>query len=215
MKKFIPYTAIFIVSLMMIVGFYGLVFSTEKNYYQNLTPLNLIITTICLAICAKSNYSIVGIKNWISVFILICVIGFLIEVIGVKSKLIFGEYFYGNKLGPKLIDVPLIIGLNWGLLIFCVVAITHKLYSNLFMRAAVGASLMVLLDILIEPIAFSFNWWGWGDKTIPLQNYFAWWLISFALLITCFKLLKQPENKSGIWIYSMQIIFFSLLNLLL
>src|SRR5689334_23098853 len=35
------------------------------------------------------------------------------EVIGVATGAIFGAYSYGEVLGFKLLEVPLIIGLNW------------------------------------------------------------------------------------------------------
>src|SRR5210317_2015499 len=39
--------------------------------------------------------------------------GFAVELIGVQTGLLFGEYAYGSALGPKLMGVPLIIGVNW------------------------------------------------------------------------------------------------------
>ena len=34
--------------------------------------------------------------------------GFIVELIGVQSGLLFGNYTYGSALGPKFMEVPLI-----------------------------------------------------------------------------------------------------------
>ncbi|HYG53097.1 MAG TPA: carotenoid biosynthesis protein, partial [Flavobacteriales bacterium] len=75
-------------------------------------------------------------------------------------------------------------------------------------------SLMLLLDIALEPIAFQYNYWQWDFKTVPLQNYVAWWLVSFIMLLGVFSFLKNPRNRMGYWVYVVQLAFFSLLNIL-
>ena len=42
--------------------------------------------------------------------LLVFVSSFLIEMAGVRSGLIFGEYHYGTTLQPMLLDVPVAIG---------------------------------------------------------------------------------------------------------
>ena len=46
-------------------------------------------------------------------FIFAFSIGFLVEVIGVNYGIIFGNYTYGKVLGFKVLNVPLMIGVNW------------------------------------------------------------------------------------------------------
>ena len=41
----------------------------------------------------------------------------LTEAIGVNTGLLFGTYEYGANLGFKIFGVPLIIGVNWTVLI--------------------------------------------------------------------------------------------------
>ena len=51
--------------------------------------------------------------------VLLCFItGMLAEILGVRYGFIFGEYSYGNALGTKVMGVPLMIGVNWCILIF-------------------------------------------------------------------------------------------------
>ena len=50
--------------------------------------------------------------------IAIACLGFFIEVIGVKTGFIFGSYYYGAAMGIKILAVPLLIGLNWSILVY-------------------------------------------------------------------------------------------------
>jgi len=57
--------------------------------------------------------------------IAVSIIGFLIEVIGVKTGYIFGRYYYGQSLGYHLLSVPLLIGLNWGVLLYSTIQLSN------------------------------------------------------------------------------------------
>jgi uncharacterized membrane protein len=190
------------------VGFYGLTHG-QMQYYRDLTSVNLLIT-FGLFILGGSKFD----KNYLFIALIIAILGFLIEVVGVKTKAVFGYYEYTKMLGPRVLDVPLIIGLNWAMLILACSSIVNKVYTNILVKAFIGATLMVLFDIVLEPIAFKYDYWQWDAKIIPLQNYIAWWLVSFVLILGALRFLKKPENKMGYWVYGVQIVFFSLLNLL-
>ena len=58
---------------------------------------------------ANNDFSLSFLKTILVVFI----IGYFIEVLGVRFKFIFGEYFYGETLGLKILNTPLIMGVNW------------------------------------------------------------------------------------------------------
>ena len=53
--------------------------------------------------------------------------GFLIEATGVRTGVVFGAYSYGTVLGPLLLGVPLLIGLNWALIILGSVELAGRL----------------------------------------------------------------------------------------
>jgi putative membrane protein len=74
-----------------------------------------------------------------------------------KYRTHFGNYVYKTTLGWKFLETPLIIGVNWILLTCSVVySIENKIKSNLGIAFA-SACLLVLLDILIEPVAIQYN----------------------------------------------------------
>lgn len=208
LKKVIFIISVAVLLVMHSMGLYGLTHG-QMQYYRDLTCVNLLIT-FGLFIVGGSKFD----KNYLSIALIIAVLGFFIEVIGVKTKAIFGIYNYTEMLGPRVLDVPLVIGLNWAMLVLASSSIVNKVYTNILVKACIGATLMLLFDIVLEPIAYKYQYWQWDTKIVPLQNYIAWWLVSFVLILGVLKFLKSPENKMAYWVYGVQILFFCLLNLL-
>jgi len=136
------------------------------------------------------------------------IITFILEVIGVKTGIIFGEYSYGFVLGPKIFDVPFIIGLNWVVVILGAVLISKMFSKNFLFSALIAGILAVIFDLALEPVAFRLGYWFWQWNIIPLQNYIAWFVISF-LSAVFFNLLKVELNSTlpKHYFYA-QVIFF-------
>jgi putative membrane protein len=203
--------AVYNIILIYIVGIVGISFSSEANQqlFLQLTPLSLILTIIHISFTHKKWDF-----KFISIAIFIFLFGFFIEVIGVKTEAIFGTYYYGKTLGYKLLDVPIIMGLNWLLLIYAIATSLHKIKS-IWIYSILAATLMTSLDFLIEPIAIKLDFWQWQNNTVPLQNYLAWFILSF-ILFYIFRLTNGIiENRFSKIILIIQFVFFGMLNILL
>ena len=85
----------------------------EVDWFIQKTPINLMLQSILLFLVFP-----IAKKYSFGLFVLMFCIGYGVEYIGVKYGIPFGEYSYGNNLGPKLGDVPLLSGTNWALLVF-------------------------------------------------------------------------------------------------
>jgi putative membrane protein len=68
------------------------------------------------------------------------VIGFFSETVGVKTGLIFGEYSYGKALGFQWMQVPLLIGLNWFIIIYCCGVSIQTLLLKVIRRVALDTN---------------------------------------------------------------------------
>jgi putative membrane protein len=145
--------------------------------------------------------------------IVVAVFGFFIEVIGVKTGVVFGEYFYEDTLGWKLFDVSVIIGLNWALLSYFAVYTFDKFFENKVVLAIVSSIFLVLLDWLIEPIAIRYDFWEWKSENIPLQNFVAWWALAFIFSLGITYVKKNSKNKVAMYLLLTQVVFFGILNL--
>ncbi len=191
-----------------LVGIIG-IHSSYKELFLQLTPFNLLLSCTLLFINQKQFN-----RSFFIVCFIIYVSGFLVELIGVKSGVIFGNYQYGDTLGLKLFDIPLIIGINWLILIYSAGCISNRLNSNIFVKSIKGAAMLVALDLLIEPVAIKYNFWQWSNSAIPTQNYVAWFVIGFCFLLIFNKFDFNKNNKLAQTLYIIELVFFALLNIL-
>lgn len=198
-KKNIP---LFIICVFHIVGFVG--FIINPVYFKSLSPVNLVLSAgLVILMSNQSKWQFYG------SLLLVAAMGFFVEVLGVKTEFIFGSYFYGKSLGYKLFSVPLLIGLNWSILLYCTAQLSK--FKNSVINALFGAMLMVVLDFFIEQNAGKFDFWYWKNSIVPLQNYVAWFLISFLLNLLVQKYLAQKPNFTAKAFYFVQLIFFAAL----
>ena len=115
----------------------------------------------------------------ILIILLVYVITFLSEWIGVNYGWLFGTYVYGDSLGFKIGGVPLLIGANWLLLALVSRQIAISFINNKWIVFLVSSLIMVFIDCLIEPLADQLNFWSWDNGIIPLSNYRDWFIIAF------------------------------------
>ena len=198
-----------VVSLLLIfhlIGMLGLSFQSSQDVFLFLTPYHLLFTFILIFI--SKNYT----KKFFQLTALIFLLGFFIEVLGVYSGFLFGDYIYGDGLGLKIFNVPLVIGLNWFILVYASRGIVNYFLKNNVIQVLLSSLLMVLLDLLIEPVAITFDWWSWGLGYVPLSNYLMWFLVAFVMQIII-SLRKYEISKSiSISLFLAQLIFFTYLN---
>lgn len=196
-----------VVVITHLVGIAGFL-SPYRDYFIMLTPLHLLISTgLLIANQAERN------KNFFIAALIAYLVGFWIEVAGVNTGLIFGDYAYDSALGFKVLDTPLMIGVNWVMLILSVGAVFSRLNTHWIVKALISAIAMTALDYLIEPVAIVYDFWHWNSESIPLQNYLAWLITSFVLFAVYFSLRFDKENPLAVVILAMQVAFFGLLNL--
>ncbi len=214
MKLKAPFIGIAVLIILHAVGLIGTAFFDED--LMKLTPVNLLIS-IGVVLWFHEIYN----KPFIIYLAIVYVCGYLIELAGITTGKIFGQYFYGNNLGIKLADVPLIIGVNWVMLSYGSMSIVGRLSDkfivlrNQFLAPAVGAFLMVFSDFWIEKLCQRLDFWYWRGNVIPIQNYTAWFLFSFAFNFLFVRLQLNSKNIVAVWLFILQLLFFIGLNLLL
>ena len=193
-----------------LVGFWGLVFSPDPAYFQNLTPLNLLLTAFLLAL-NHVNFNRSFFRFLAGTFL----IGFFAEVVGVHTGLLFGDYQYGEALGIKFWDVPFLIGLNWVILVYCTGILARKWLPNRYGAALLAALLMVLLDFLIEPVAVAYDFWSWENGVIPAWNFICWLGLALLLQLGFQTLAITKINNLAGPVFLTMLLFFFALNLFL
>jgi putative membrane protein len=189
--------------VMHLAGFIGLQWTLTRAWFEALIPFNLVMTALLLAYF-HNDWS----KSFLF-FALVCFLtGYWVEVLGVKTKAIFGDYYYKTALSIKLWDVPLIIGLNWLILVYISGIISSLFSLNIWLKSALGAFLMVFLDYWIEPFAIKYNMWDWAGHIVPLQNYLAWYVVGFCLIFFFQSSSFKKSNPLAFPVYIIQCAFF-------
>ena len=198
-----------VIIILHVVGVIGYLTPALNTYFLLLTPLNLLIVG---TIVVYFQYSKGISRLWAPVAVFS--IGLIAEIVGVKYGFLFGEYQYGDTLGPKVMQVPWIIGMNWLQLGFAFAALCAcYLPGKKFLSMPLAAVLMVLLDVLIEPVAIKYDYWAWENGNVPLMNYIGWFVVANIVQI-----IIQTEELTRLkrlswFIISAQLMFFTLLNL--
>ncbi|HKK09904.1 MAG TPA: carotenoid biosynthesis protein [Bacteroidales bacterium] len=200
----------FFIILIYAVGVAGLSLPASRELFQTLTPLNLLM---------MSGILFVFHRPWngktIALFAGIALAGFFAELAGVQTGLVFGDYGYGQTLGLQISGTPLLIGINWLILIYMVFHLLQDLQMHRTLKILLGALIMVSYDLLLEPVAIQLDFWNWQGGAIPLQNYVAWFAISVVFLSLLSLSSYRSENKVSNILLGSQFSFFLILNLTL
>jgi putative membrane protein len=198
---------IFII-LFHIIGCLGFYFNETRELFISLVPFHLLF----MACILFSNYVTINLKTIYAVLV-VFLAGYLIEVIGVHTGQIFGYYSYGGTLGKKLFSVPLIIGVNWFIVVFSLGGTLRSIFKrNKVIRTIVGAVILVGLDFLIEPVAIEYDYWSWQNNTVPQQNYMGWFLFSLAMMAFYNYFDFKKTNLVSKTLFLSQLLFFVALN---
>jgi putative membrane protein len=209
-SKVVIWGGIALLVIMHLVGLVGL-HSSHADSFAALTPVNLLVAFLAITPFYTSAW-----KNLLSFFLVAFLIGMLVEIVGVQTGYPFGTYHYTSILGLSVAGVPLMIGLNWFLLAAGILSgvncILHS--ASIFFKSFCSAFLMTSLDFLIEPFAIKYRLWVWESSAVPIQNYLAWFFISFLIFLLGFQLLPKEKNKVAGWLIVIFYMFFGL-NLLL
>ncbi|MDX9925157.1 MAG: carotenoid biosynthesis protein [Ignavibacteriaceae bacterium] len=197
--------------IMYSVGIVGHLVEPTRSLMIMLTPFTLLLCSFVLFYSIHKEIDSQLFSWLISTYI----ITFILEAYGTASGSVFGSYKYGDVLGWKLFDVPLIIGVNWVIVILGGLSLSHLISKNLFISSLITGFVALLFDYILEPLAMKLDYWTWSGNIIPLQNYTAWFIIAFIFAIG-FNLKKiKIKSKIPLYYIIIQSIFFLVLRIFL
>jgi putative membrane protein len=199
--------AISIIILFHLVGLTGLLIPSLREQFLHLVPYHLLLM-MAVIIFSHQNLD----SRLVLFVVCVFIAGYGVEWLGVNKHLLFGNYQYGQTLGFQLSGVPLIIGVNWFLLIYSAgVLMQRSRLKNMLLRVMAGALLLVLLDMLIEPVAIRLDYWHWAGGIIPSSNYYCWFFVSAFMLVSFERLrFKQQSIVAPVFLVT-QFVFFVVL----
>jgi bisanhydrobacterioruberin hydratase len=205
------------------IGFVGMFFN--KDFFVAATALNLLLMAGLLC------YTQQKINFYFILFVVICFIaGVAVEIVGTSTGYLFGQYEYGRMLGIGIKNVPLVIGVNWFIIMYCCGITVHTILDKLSAKLETmtgapspalktlsivsdGAMLAVVFDWVMEPAAIKLGYWKWlGNGDIPAYNYMTWFVIS-TLMMLVFSVLKfNKQNIFAVNLLMIMMMFFMLVR---
>lgn len=180
--------------------------------FAALSPLNLLLTAYLVWINHEPSDSGRGL---IYVAVGSVILGYLAELLGTQTGFPFGDYSYGPSLGWQLAEVPVIIGINWFLMLMGTGFIMKRFTATAWLRVVGGALLMTLIDLAIEPVAPALDFWYWAQGQAPVMNYLGWFAVSLIMHLMLISWVGRDENKLAPAAVIIMLAFFISLNLLL
>ena len=201
MKNYKSYFLYFLI-LVYISGSIG--FVVNPAFFSPFTPYTLILTCLVFLI-----HSPIKDNKFLLTFFTIALLGFIIEVIGVKTGLIFGKYSYGNGLGYKLLGVPLIISINWAMLICAGIRVVSSIFTNKLLVLLLAALLVTSIDFLIEQVAPKLDFWQFEVGSPSFHNYLGWIGVAVCTSYFFYPTIIQGNRLVSLIILILQIIFFT------
>jgi bisanhydrobacterioruberin hydratase len=205
------------------IGFVGMFFN--KDFFVATTALNLLLMAGLLF------YTQQKINFYFILFVVISfVVGIVVEIVGTSTGYLFGQYEYGNMLGIGIKNVPLVIGINWFIIMYCCGITVHTILEKLSAKLETmtgapspalkilsiisdGAMLAVVFDWIMEPAAIKLGYWKWlGDGEIPAYNYMTWFVVS-TLMMLIFSVLKfNKQNIFAVNLLMIMMMFFMIVR---
>jgi putative membrane protein len=139
-----------------------------------------------------------GWPRWLRLVLPFIVLVWLIEWIGVQTRLPFGAYRYTALLQPQVLQIPLSVTVAWYMMLIPAWAVGRSIAPRQertagWIHAALAASAFTAWDLYLDPQMAARALWVWEAPGayfgVPLLNYAGWWVISFGLT-----LLLRPEG---------------------
>lgn len=142
-------------------------------------------------------------------FLSIAILGFLAEALGVATGKIFGAYEYGQNLGLKILDVPIIIGINWAVLSFvCTSLANYIVRKSIYLKTLLASLLMLVFDFFIEESAPKFDFWEFELNPVPIENYISWFILALIFNYAILAMKFKSNITICFHIYTVQVLFF-------
>jgi uncharacterized membrane protein len=136
-----------------------------------------------------------GARTGAGVLLLVGGTAVLFEAVGLATGFPYGEYAYGDALGPTLLGVPFLVPLAWLMMAWPSLLVADLLTRGLPRRRALArvgtaAAVFAAWDVVLDPQMVQAGYWAWahprpalpGIETVPLTNLAGWLLAGMVLM---------------------------------
>ncbi|MBM4159516.1 MAG: carotenoid biosynthesis protein [Ignavibacteria bacterium] len=187
----------------------GGVWNTLRLFESVMTVLTPFVMVAVGVTAFVSTYEL-NLKS-VAAGVTVLLVTFLSEASGANLGFPFGEYAYTDRLGPKLLDVPLVIPFAWlGVLVPAWISSGHFLK---FKKVVVASILVTVFDAIMEFAADALDLWHWKGGLPTELNYISWFVISYGCLSLLNRYAKEKvSNPLVAHLLASQLVYFVLTN---
>jgi bisanhydrobacterioruberin hydratase len=208
-----------LLAVMFPVGLYIMFSDFGRQFIWTTTLfLSLQAFTLLLVLIKLST-----LRTALTASLIIFVLSFTVEFIGVKTGYPFGDYSYSTLLAPLISGVPLAIAFAWFSVTLSSLLFVKLMlpYTPSLTLAFVSAVIILAMDVLLEPFASVVNgFWIWNSSNIPIQNFISWFVIGFIFSLILDKipswngeLIKEGRHmRVPVFIIALNVLNFAVLN---
>lgn len=190
-----------------VAGLIGLNIEAVRSFFLFFTPFNLILS-FAIVLYFHEDWK----RSVVSLLMVWGILGFFIEVLGVKTGFPFGTYEYGHGLGVKLFEVSLVMTVNWATMLYCSHVVARQWVTNKAWRILIASAIMTGIDVVIEPVSGSLEMWHWAGGEAPAINFLGWFV--FSILMHILGINFNLKNKIAAGYLVIMFVFFSINNFL-
>lgn len=213
--------------LALIVAVYGLARIFEVSLHSvpqtALVALDVLSALAFALVHGARRYGVRG----IGIFVAIClVVGNVIENIGVMTGFPFGHYFFADLMGPKLFNVPILLGCAYIGMAYVSLILARLILGDMgaptagartFALPLAASFIMVAWDLAQDPVwATVLHGWVWRDGGpwfgVPISNYLGWYLNVFLIYLFFTMFLSRspaqnirPQDRS----WTLAVVFYA------
>ena len=152
----------------------------------------LVVATVLLGWLLSVGHGLAT-RGWRTAAALVAITtggGLLVEAVGVGTGFPFGEYSYGDALGPRLLGVPLVIPLAWTWMAWPAWLAAGVLARTAAVRVGLAGVGLAAWDLFLDPQMVRERYWRWahpsptlpGVDDVPVGNYLGWLAVALAMM---------------------------------
>ena len=130
--------------------------------------------------------------------------GLLVEAVGVRTGVPFGDYTYADTLGAQLFGVPLVIPLAWAMMAYPALLAARALTDRWV--PLVGGWGLASWDVFLDPQMVEAGHWAWRDPTpglpgvpgVPLTNFAGWLVVAVVMMALLHRVLPHESDSDAL-----------------